>query len=147
MPRKRDYDEMAEDATESTSCIDNNHPKLLVQQWWPMLLPFKQTLIMIKTLQLPCVRVKISQTARIFCKMFSHYLGVCHQTDQDPTLKILHILFRRHQQSCIWTVRDDTSDSGQDRGISGWGKGFPSHENTLFFITTLFIPPVSLMHK
>ena len=31
-PRKWDYDEIAEDATRSNSCIDNNHPTLLVQQ-------------------------------------------------------------------------------------------------------------------
>ena len=43
--RKRDYDEDAEDATRSTSCIDNNHPTLLVQQCWQMSLPFKQALI------------------------------------------------------------------------------------------------------
>ena len=33
-PRKRDYDEIAENATRSTSCIDNKHPTLLVQQCW-----------------------------------------------------------------------------------------------------------------
>ena len=43
-PRKRDYDEFAENATRSTSCIDSNRPTLLVQQCWAMLLPFKQAL-------------------------------------------------------------------------------------------------------
>ena len=45
-PRKRDYDEIAEDATRPTSRIDNNHPTLLVQQFWAMLLPFKQAFMM-----------------------------------------------------------------------------------------------------
>mgnify|MGYP002804007739 CR=1 FL=1 len=43
-PQKRDYDEIAGDATKSTSCIDNNHPTLLDQQCWAMLLPFEQAL-------------------------------------------------------------------------------------------------------
>ena len=29
--RKRDYDEIAEDANRSTSCIDNSYPTMLVQ--------------------------------------------------------------------------------------------------------------------
>ena len=41
-PRKRDYNEIAEDATRSTSCIENNHPTMLDQQFWAMVLPFKQ---------------------------------------------------------------------------------------------------------
>ena len=45
-PRKRDYNEIAEDATRSTSCIDNNHPTLLDPQCWAMLHPIKQALIL-----------------------------------------------------------------------------------------------------
>ena len=41
-PRKRDNNEIAEDAMGSTSCNDNNHPTLLDQQCWAMLHPFKQ---------------------------------------------------------------------------------------------------------
>ena len=43
-PQKWDYDEIAGDATRPTSCINNNHPTLLDQQCWAMLLPFKQAL-------------------------------------------------------------------------------------------------------
>ena len=59
--RKRDHDEIAEDAIRSTSCVDNKHPALVNQQCWAMLLPLQQALKFPR-----CFEIFLTYTRHVF---------------------------------------------------------------------------------